>query len=155
MTNPNPALLIFDVAAFRLQCPAYASTAQYPDAILQAFWNAAVYYISPVGNFGSLQGPARQYALNLLVAHLAYISDLVASGQVPYVLAASTIDKVQVTTVQVPIKNQWQWWMLISAYGQQLWALLQARSVGGFYIGGSPVLTSFRGYGYSGYAYYG
>ena len=150
----NPALLTYNDAAFRAQCPAYASPSQFPEPTLQAFWTGATYYVSNVGNFGSLQGAARQYALNLMTAHLVYISQLVAQGQVPYVLAASTIDKVQVTAVQVPIKNQWQWWMLVSPYGQQLWAQLQTQSVGGFYIGGSPTITAFRGYGNSGYAYY-
>ena len=148
----NPAIITFDVALFRAQCPAYANPVTYPDETLQAFWDAATYYVSDVGNCGTLQGSGRQYGLNLMTAHLLYISGLVAKGQVPYVLAASTIDKVQVTTVQVPLKNQWGWWMSISPYGKQLWALLQVNSVGGYYIGGSPVLTSFRGYGYSGYS---
>jgi hypothetical protein len=149
----NPTIILFDYDAFIAQCPAYNNPAQFPEATLQSFWDGATYYMSDVGNFGSLQGNARQYGLNLMTAHLVYISQLIAQGQVPYVLGASTIDKVQVTTVQVPLKNQWQWWLSISGYGQQLWALLQVSSVGGFYIGGSPILSSFRGYGgYSGYA---
>ena len=148
----NPAILTFDVTLFRTQCPAYSNTAQYPDIMLQAFWDSATYYMSNVGNFGSLQGEARQYGLNLMTAHLLYISGLIAQGQVPYVLASSAIDKVQISTVQVPLKNQWGWWMMVSPYGQDLWPLLQINSVGGFYIGGSPILSSFRGYGCSGYA---
>ena len=148
----NPAILTYDDAAFRLQCPAYSNVGTYPQSVLQAWWDAATYYMSDVGNFGALQGDARQYALNLMTAHLAYVSGLVAMGEVPYVLGAATIDKVSVTAVPPPLKNQWQWWLSVSPYGQQLWALLQAKSVGGFYIGGSPILTSFRGYGYSGYA---
>jgi hypothetical protein len=144
-------ILIFDVTIFRAQCPAYANPAEFPDIMLQAFWDAATYYVSDIGNFGSLQGDARRYALNLMTAHLLYISQLTAQGQVPYVLSASTIDKVQVSTVQVPLKNQWGWWMMISPYGQELWALLQVRSVGGFYIGGTPTKSAFRGYGCSGY----
>jgi Protein of unknown function (DUF4054) len=148
----NPVLLTFDVDAFRIQFPAYASTVQFPDATLQAYWDSATCYMSDVGNYGSLQGTCRQYGLNLLTAHLAYISQLIASGQVPYVLGAATIDKVQITAVPPPLKTQFGWWLSISPYGQQLWALLQANIVGGFYIGGSPILSSFRGYGRSGYA---
>ena len=154
MTNPCPALLTYNDALFRAQCPMYASTAQYPEPTLQAFWNSATYYMSNVGNFGSLQGDARQYGLNLMLAHLVYISGLIAQGQVPYVLGASTIDKVSITAVPPPLKNQWGWWMQVSPYGQELWALLQANSVGGFYVGGSPTLSAFRGYPYSGFAYY-
>jgi hypothetical protein len=107
------AILTFDVVAFRLQIPAYSDPVEFPDATLQSFWDAATYYMSNVGNFGSLQGDARQY-------------------------------------VQVPLKNQWGWWMQISGYGQQLWALLQVKSVGGFYIGGTPTMSAFRGNRYSG-----
>jgi hypothetical protein len=152
MTTPNPSILTYDDALFRQQIPAYASTAEYPEATLQAFWDSATCYMSDVGNFGVLQGSCRQNGLNLMTAHLVYISNLIARGQVPYVLGAATIDKVQITAVPPPLKNQWGWWMSVSPYGQQLWAMLQVNSVGGFYIGGSPVLSSFRGYGRSGYA---
>jgi Protein of unknown function (DUF4054) len=148
----STAILTYNDALFRAQCPAYASTAQFPEIQLQAFWNAATYYLSNVANYGSLQGDARQYALNLMMAHLLYISQLVASGQTPYVLGAANIDKVQITNVLVPLKNQWNWWMQISAYGQELHALLQMKAVGGMYIGGTPILSSFRGYGRSGFA---
>jgi hypothetical protein len=141
----------FDPVIFRQQVPAYSNPVDYPDATLQAFWDAAVYYVSNE-NYGCLQGDRRRYALNLMTAHLVYISDMATSGQVPYVLSASTIDKVQVSTVQVPLKNQWGWWLSTSPYGSQLWALLQVNSVGGFYAGGIPVLPAYRGrrgYGYA------
>lgn len=148
----TPAILTFDETLFRAQCPAFANTTRYPEVYLQMLWDAAICYISDVANYGSLQGSCRQYALNLLTAHLAYQGDLTVAGTTPYVLGSATIDKVQVSTVPPPLKNQWGWWLSSSVYGQQLWALLQVRSVGGWYIGGSPVLTSFRGYGTSGYA---
>jgi hypothetical protein len=148
----NPTILTYNDALFRQQCPAYKNTAQFPEATLQAFWDSATCYMSDIGNYGSLQGSCRQYGLNLMTAHLVYISQLTASGTVPYVLGAATVDKVQVTAVPPPLKTQWGWWLSVSPYGQSLWALLQANSVGGFYIGGSPILPSFRGYGRSGYA---
>jgi len=155
MTTPCPAILTYDDALFRAQCPAYSSFHRYPMATLQAFWTTATYYMSDVGNFGPLRCDARQAGLNLMTAHLVYISGLIAEGQVPYVMTAATIDKVQVTTVPPPLKNQWQWWMQVSPYGQQLWALLQVNSAGGYYIGGTPTLAAFRGYGSPyGYQYF-
>lgn len=148
----DPAILTYDDALFRQQIPAYSSLVKYPEATLQTWWDTATCYISDVGNFGSLQGICRQKAINLMMAHLIYISNLTAAGTVPYVLNTATVDKVNVSTVPPPLKNQWGWWMSISPYGQQLWALLQVNSAGGFYIGGSPILTSFRGYGFSGFA---
>jgi len=80
----NPALLTFDYASFIAQCPAYSNETTYPEATLQMYWNGAINYVSDIGNFGVIQGAARQYALNLMTAHLAYIAGLVAVGTVPY-----------------------------------------------------------------------
>jgi hypothetical protein len=139
----NPIILTFNYSQFIALIPAYANSSQYPEANLQAFWNSAINYLSDVGNFGSLQGDSRQYALNLMTAHLVYISNLIAAGTVPYLMQTSTIDKVSVGLTPPPLKNQFQWWLSVSPYGQQLLALLQINSVGGFYIGGSPQRAAF------------
>lgn len=151
MSNPNPAILTYDDALFRAQVPAFASLKLYPETVLQMFWDFAINYISDVGNFGTLQGPARQYAINFMMAHLIAQGNQTAVGQTPFVLSASTIDKVTVTAVPPPLKNQWQQWMQTTVYGQSLWALLQVTSVGGFYIGGYPTLAAFRPYGNVGF----
>ena len=140
----NPAILTYNDALFRQQIPEYADLIEYPPSVLQGWWNIAINYVSDVGNFGSLNGSSRQYAIDLMMAHLIYISILTAGGTVPYVLSASSIDKISITAVPPPLKNQWGWWMSISPYGQQLWALLQMKSVGGYYIGGFPNLCAFR-----------
>lgn len=143
----NPAILIFDYSQFVALFPAYANPNQYPEMAIQAYWNSATNYISDVGNFGSLQDGSRQYAINLMTAHLMYIAGLIAAGIVPYLMQNSTIDKVTVGLTPPPLKNQFQWWLMVSPYGQQLFALLQVNSVGGFYIGGSAPRTAF---GYQG-----
>lgn len=135
------AILTLDYALFQQQIPAYASYAQ---PTVQLWWDAATNYMSDVGNCGSLQGDARQYALNLLTAHLIYQSVQIAANQVPGIMTNATIDKVTVGLVPSPLPNQWQWWLGTSPYGQQLLALLQSKSTGGFYIGGSPVLAGFN-----------
>ncbi len=147
--NPNPALLTYNDELFRQQVPAYSSFTQYPETVLQMWWDFAINYISNVGNFGTLQGSARQYAINWMMAHLITRANQTAVGQTPFVLSASSIDKVSITAVPPPLKNQWQQWMQTTVYGQNLWALLQTTSVGGYYIGGYPTLGSFRPYGYN------
>lgn len=138
------AILTFDVAAFRLEFPAFGNPAQFSNMTLQGYWDFATQYVSDVANFGSLKGAGRQLALNLMTAHLTALSVVIASGQVPYLVQASTIDKISVTLTPPPIKNQWQWWLSTTPYGAALLALLQVRSVGGFYIGGRPELAAFR-----------
>ena len=142
MTCTTP--LTFDYTLFAEQVPAYSNIVTYPEATLQAYWDTAIFYVSDSANCGSLTCDARQYAINLMVAHLVYIAGLIASGQVPGLMQSSTIDKISVTLTPPVIQNQWQWWMSLSPYGQQLLALLQTKSVGGYYFGGSPVLGSFR-----------
>ena len=137
-------ILTFDVTAFRLLFPAFADPTVYPDARLQMYWDMAISYISDVANYGWLQGLDRQLALNLLTAHLAAISDIILAGQVPNLMQTATIDKVSVGLTPPPIPNQWQWWLNQTGYGQQLLALLQAKSVGGFYVGGLPERSAFR-----------
>jgi len=135
----NPAILTFDYAGFiaNPQFALYSNPSIYPEPLLQAFWNVAINYMSDTGNFGDIQGTQRQEALNLMLAHLVYINNLTQAGTVPYLMQTATIDKVTVGLTPPPLKNQFQWWLSVSPYGQQLLAMLQANSVGGHYIGGS------------------
>ena len=144
-------LLTLDYALFQAQCQAFANPVKYPESLMQMYWDIASNYISTVANWGALQGSMRQYALNLMVAHLAFLAGIIASGagntQVPGLMQTATIDKVTVGLTPPPLPNQFQWWLNLTPYGQQLLALLQINSVGGFYIGGSAPLAAF---GYQG-----
>jgi len=137
--------LTFDVALFRAQFPEFADPAQYPDALLQGYWDIAICYISDE-DYGCLTGACRQLALNQLVAHLARINKMIADGNGtdPGFVSSATIDKVSVTRMTPPQRDQWYWWLNQTPYGAQLLALLEANAVGGFYIGGGPELGAFR-----------
>jgi hypothetical protein len=138
-----PVILTFDYALFIQQVPQYSNPAVYSQALLQNYWDVATNYMSDVANYGVLQNGARQYGLNLFVAHLVYLAGLIAAGQVPGMMQTATIDKVSVGLTPPPLPNQFQWWLGLTPYGQQLLALLQIKSVGGFYIGGSPTIGNF------------
>ena len=69
---------------------------------------------------------------------------MIAQGTTPYFAKDATIDKIHIGLEVPALKNQWQWWLMTSPYGMQLYALLQAVSVGGQYIGGSAPLSGFR-----------
>ncbi|CAH0447385.1 hypothetical protein LMG10661_03451 [Ralstonia syzygii subsp. syzygii] len=137
------ALIQFDVGAFRSAFPAFASETAYPDTLLSATWDAGTCYVSPE-NYGYLQGDCRARALNLMTAHLIALADIVKGGQTPGMVSAATIDKVQVTLTPPPVKSQWQWWLSLTPYGQQLLALLSSAAAGGFYISGLPEGSAFR-----------
>ena len=135
--------ITFDVAVFRAQFTAFADTTAYPDATLSAFFDTATCYISNEDK-GRLTGDCRLRALNLMTAHLVFISDLVAAGGTPDFVTSSSVGSVSVTVQPPENKNQWQWWLSLTPYGQQLHALLGAVSVGGFLVGGRRERSSFR-----------
>lgn len=137
------AVIEFDIAAFRAAYPQFANTATFTDATLQGYWDAAICYISDE-NYGYISGAKRERCLWLMTAHLAALSIIIASGQTPGMVNQATIDKITVTLQPPPIKTQFQWWLGLTPYGQQLLALLQANSVGGMYIGGAPEISAFR-----------
>lgn len=135
--------ITFDVTLFRQLFPAFADPILFPDATLQQFWNSATCYISDQ-DYGFLNGDCRLQALNLMTAHLTALSVIIAKGQVPYIVQGATIDKVTLSLVPPPVKNEWRWWLFTTPYGQQLYSLLFVTGVGGFYIGGLPERSAFR-----------
>jgi hypothetical protein len=149
-----PPILTFIYSDFIAQCPAYSDPTVYPEATLQQYWNGATNYVSNISNFGAIQCTARQFALNLMTAHLVFYAGLVANQQVPALMQTATIDKVSIGVTPPPLPNQWQWFLNISPYGQQLLAQLQSQSAGGFYIagpyGGIRGYNPTYGYGYGG-----
>jgi hypothetical protein len=136
----------FDVAQFRLDYPAFANTTTYPSDTLQLYFDTGTCYIDN-NDYGYLAGTCRYRALTLMTAHLATLADMIAAGNTPSLLQSATIDKVNVSLVPPPIESQFQWWLSLTVYGQQLYALLQVKSVGGFFIGGGCVRGAFRGGG--------
>jgi hypothetical protein len=137
------ATLTFDVAAFRAQFPAFASATTYPTLTLQGYWDAAICYISNA-NTGRLTDDSRSRAINMMTAHLTALADMIAAGKTPGYAQSATVDKVSVTMTPPPVKNQLQWWLNLTPYGMQLYALLYMRSRGGFAVGGSAEGKAFR-----------
>jgi hypothetical protein len=136
-------ILTFNYSNFILEFPAFNNAVAFPEATLAIYWNTGTYFVSDV-SYGWLQGAQRQYALDLMCAHLVALSVIVAAGQIPGVVTQATIDKISVSLQEPPKPNQWQWWLNQTPYGQQLLALLAASIVGGMYIGGLPELSGFR-----------
>lgn len=130
-------LIRFDEPAFRTLYPVFTDPTCYSSVALQAYWDTATAYISDrTGGcyWGGMKPSQQKLALNLMTAHLLYLSDLVASGDTPGILTGATIDKISVTLQPPPETNNWQYWLNQSPYGQQLLALLQVASVGGWYV---------------------
>lgn len=137
--------ITFDVAAFRLQFPEFSNDTTYPDVLLQMYFASATTFIcASYSSCEYLRDNARQNALYLLTAHLAKLGALIAAGEVPQQMKSAGIDKVNVSIEPPPNKTQFQWWLGLTGYGQQLLALLMVKGVGGFYAGGLPERAAFR-----------
>lgn len=132
----------FVPADFRVKYPAFAANPPWTDEILQGYFDTATCYIA--NNGCPCCGDCSVTSLYLMTAHLAALSVLVANGEVPGYVTSATIDKITVTISTPPAVNQWQWWLNLTPYGQQLLALLQVQSAGGFYFGGLPETAAMR-----------
>lgn len=139
--------ILYNDTNFRALFKAFSDPACYPESNIQLFWDTATAYICDQygGCFvGRLRLPQQTLALNQMTAHLLYLNDAISSGNTTALVQGAGIDKVSVTLTPPPIANEWQYWLNLSPYGQQLLALLQVASVGGRYIGGAPELAAFR-----------
>jgi len=142
------SVINYNDAAFRALFPAFPFTTQFLTAKIQIYWNTATAYVSDrTGGCytGGMTVAQQTLALNLMTAHLLTLSGLIQSGNTPGVLTGATIDKISVTLEPPPVKNLWQYWLQTTPYGQQLLALLQVASVGGFYVSsGVPGRAGFQ-----------
>lgn len=138
--------ITIDFAAFRLQTPQFADPAKFPDVLVQSKFDLSTAYVSP-DTYGDMTQAARTQALYLMTAHLLALGVIIAqngyTGQ-PGIVTAATIDHVQITLQPPPVRGQWRWWLNTTPYGAQLVALLDAQSVGGFFVGGLPERAAFR-----------
>jgi hypothetical protein len=134
---------VFNYSLFQEQFPTYATAPA--ESVLLVYFDMATSFVNPDDNWcGGLSGNALDYALNLLVAHYCYINALIAKGQTASIITASSIDKVSVNLLAPPVKNMFQYWLATSPFGQQLLALLRAKSAGGWYV--SPGIPERRGF---------
>ena len=135
--------IVFNAALFRTQCPLYANVVSYPDATIENWWNIGSDYVS-VEDYGYLSGNSRAFALNLMAAHLLYLSEKIASGAAMGQITSASEGSVSVGITPPPFKSMLQYWLGLTPFGQQLYALLSAKSTFGFYVGGSGVTGNIR-----------
>ena len=137
------ATITLDTNTFRQMFPAFNNDANYPDATLQLYFDMASNYVSDE-DYGYLRGTSRTLALYLMLAHLLMIQDAITAGNPLQVMNSASEGSVSIGLVAPPVKNNWQWWLSATAYGQQLLSLLSSIAVGGLYIGGDTVRYGFR-----------
>lgn len=131
-----------DIASFRINFPAYASETDYPDVRLNSQYAIGKCYIAD--NDCTLPEECREYALQLMLAHLLNIQDSIVSGRPTQIVTSATEGSVSVSLSEPPNTDTWNYWLSSTPYGIQVLAMLSAASVGGFYVGGSEERRGFR-----------
>lgn len=137
------AVITFDSAAFRIQCPVYSDPTNYPDATLQDYWDMAINFVSDE-DYGYLTGGARRMAINYMLAHLLYITALILDGTTPGTVINSTVDRTSVALQAPKERSSFMFWMNQSPYGVALLALLRVNAVGGYLVGSSNPRANIR-----------
>lgn len=133
----------FNLTAFRASFPCF----QTLDPVeAEMYWGFATDFISNYPQWCICVKTQARY-LNLMTAHIAALAGTIAAGDTPGIVTNATIDKISVSLQPPPERNQWQYWLNQTPYGQQLLALLQVGAVGGIYAGGVPIRSAFRGGG--------
>lgn len=137
------AVIEFNSTTFLAAFPAFEYV---PVPTLEMYWGFATDFIPNIPQCNtSLQVQTRY--LNLMTAHICALAELTNKGENTGITTQASVDKISVTLQPPPEKTQWQWWLNQTPYGQQLLALLQVQSAGGWYVGGSPERLGFRGWG--------
>ena len=133
-----------NIESFRLTFDAFRNAETHPDARLNAQYVMATCYVSNDANAGFLSTECRELALQLMLAHLLYLGDLIASGGNTGQIVGASEDGVSVSLTPPPNEGQFAWWLNTSPYGQQLNTMLENNTIGGVYLGSLPEQQGFR-----------
>ncbi len=136
------ATIDLDIDSFRTNFDNYSSEDDYSDTLLNTQYEFGKCYIAD--NDCTLGETCREYALQLMLAHLLFIRDQTNSGNTARVITSATEGKVSVSLAEPPSPDNWYYWLNTSPYGTQIIAMLEAESAGGFYVGGMPERKGFR-----------
>lgn len=131
-----------NITTFRANFPLYADETTYTDMTLESEYEIGKCFIAD--NDCTFPEKCREYALQLMLAHLTYCSDESNAGNNSGVIQSANEGDVSVSFAVPDISDPWHNWMNLSPFGKKLLAMLSAQSVGGFYVGGLPERKGFR-----------
>lgn len=137
------AEVLFDPVRFRDKFPEFPNP-PYTDPILQRKWDAGTCIIDPNDSGCFMDTKQLTCVLDLMVAHLLKLQEMLDMGQNVVAVTSATIDKVSVSVEPPKAATQYQLWLSTTPYGQEIRVILQVSSVGGTYIGGLPERRAFR-----------
>lgn len=121
----------------RVLLRAFQDTGKYPDTVLESALCVAQQYIFPE-DCCLLSGKTRRLAIYYMAAHVQTLLDKAAAGDISTgVQTSASIDKVSVSVAPPPYKDQYEYWLNQTPYGNMYLALLNGLTGFGIYVGGS------------------
>ena len=121
----------------------FSNETTFPDVYLTSLWDVGSVYIS-TDESGPLTESQREFALQLMLAHIAFIQLKIADGSDFSVMTSGSEGSVSVGIAPPPSDDGFSWWLSATPYGKMLAALLQASAAAGFVYGGRPERSAFR-----------
>jgi len=115
-----------NISTFRSRFSEFGSSNEYSDDELNSLYEIAIIYC--VGDESW-----REYAQQLMLAHMLKIQELSAGGNVPRQMASASESSVSVSVVPPPSSSDLSYWYQLTTYGQQLSALYQAKAPEPYY----------------------
>jgi len=137
------ASVTLDITEFREIYPAFSDNTKYPDSVITIAFNKATIFFKNETNCVLDEGQLKTIEY-LMTAHLLQIQTNTNSGNTAGVITSASIDKISVTIADPSSKDDFDYFLNQTIYGQELLALLSLLVVGGFYIGGSPETMAIK-----------
>ena len=134
----------FNPASFREQFPAFADSVRFPDSVLSRCFTQSTCYINNETN-RCINAQCLELLLYSFTAHICLINSNVQQDKTNGIVTSASVGGVSVGLAPPPFgSDQWSWWINTTPYGQQVEALLDGLSAGGFYFGGRCERGAFR-----------
>lgn len=115
-----------NLSTFRSRFGEFSSSNEFSDDELNSLYEIAIIYC--VGSESW-----REYAQQLMLAHMLKIQELSASGNAPRQVASASESSVSVSIVPPPSGSDLSYWYQLTTYGQQLAALYRTKAPEGYY----------------------
>lgn len=136
-------MVTLDIAKFREYFPEFSDPDIYSDSEIEFVYDTATCYINDKYNY-EVSDKCLTQLVYLMLAHLLKISSEIKSGNGSDFVISASEGSVSSSVLAPPAQDQWHWWLNTTVYGQQVLALLEVSSVGGFYVNGSAEIAGFR-----------
>lgn len=133
------------VQSFRQAFPEFTSVVTYPDQMISVQLEISKVYLN---QFYADDEATSDLVLQLMLAHVLTLRTLILDGQTEILISKlGNEGDVSVSLATPPSESTFYYWLSTSTYGLQLLSILEIKSCGGFYIGGSPEREPFRKFG--------